>query len=124
MNIPDDIPSAVRQYGNHFLASLLCISNHNFWGFPGNPPKFLEVLEDGFVNFFKEDVAADPLKSEYLLPTIIGGMLNDGTCTVRTLPTTDTWYGMTYQEDVAAVKEAFGKLLEEGKYKEDLFSDL
>ena len=96
----------------------------NFWGFPGNPPKFLEVLEDGFVNFFKEDVAADPLKSEYLLPTIIGGMLNAGTCTVRTLPTTDTWYGMTYQEDVAAVKEAFGKLLEEGKYKEDLFSDL
>ena len=31
MNIPDDIPSAVRRYGNHFLASLLCIPNHNFY---------------------------------------------------------------------------------------------
>lgn len=31
VNIPDDIPSAVRRYGNHFLASLLCIPNHNFY---------------------------------------------------------------------------------------------
>lgn len=31
LNIPDDIPSAVRRYGNHFLASLLCIPNHNFY---------------------------------------------------------------------------------------------
>lgn len=31
MNIPDEFPSAVRQYGNHFLDSLLCILNHNFY---------------------------------------------------------------------------------------------
>ena len=31
MNIPDKFPSAVRQYGNHFLDSLLCILNHNFY---------------------------------------------------------------------------------------------
>ena len=35
-----------------------------------------------------------------------------------------TWYGMTYKEDVAAVQEAFAELLKEGKYREDLFSDL
>ena len=40
------------------------------------------------------------------------------------LPTSDTWYGMTYKEDVAVVQEAFAELLKEGKYKEDLFSDL
>lgn len=27
VNIPDNFPSAVRQYGNHFLDSLLCILN-------------------------------------------------------------------------------------------------
>lgn len=31
LNIPDKFPSAVRQYGNHFLDSLLCILNHNFY---------------------------------------------------------------------------------------------
>lgn len=32
LNIPDEIPSAVRRYGNHFLASLLCIPKYNFYG--------------------------------------------------------------------------------------------
>ena len=96
----------------------------NFWGFPGNPPEFLKVLEEGFVEFFETEVPTNPMKAEYLLPTIIGGMLREGLCTVRALPTNDTWYGMTYKEDVAAVQEAFAELLKEGKYREDLFSDL
>ncbi|MDD6101751.1 MAG: sugar phosphate nucleotidyltransferase [Clostridiales bacterium] len=96
----------------------------NFWGFPGNPPKFLEVLEDGFAEFFKTQVPDCPLKSEYLLPTVIGGMLRAGKCTVKVLPTNDTWYGMTYKEDVAAVKEAFAKLIAGGVYSEGLFDDL
>ena len=36
----------------------------------------------------------------------------------------DDYYGMTYKEDVAAVKESFSKMLENGTYKGDLFSDL
>ena len=96
----------------------------NFWGFPGNPPEFLKVLEEGFVEFFETEVPTNPMKAEYLLPTIIGGMLREGLCTVRALPTNDTWYGMTYKEDVEAVQEAFAELLKEGKYREDLFSDL
>ena len=43
---------------------------------------------------------------------------------VKVLRTNDTWYGMTYKEDVAAVKESFSKMLEDGTYKGDLFSDL
>ena len=35
-----------------------------------------------------------------------------------------TFDGMTYKEDVAAVKESFSKMLENGTYKGDLFSDL
>lgn len=31
---------------------------------------------------------------------------------------------MTYHEDVAAVKDSFKKMLEDGIYKADLFSDL
>lgn len=43
---------------------------------------------------------------------------------VKVLRTNDTWYGMTYKEDVVAVKESFSKMLEDGTYKGDLFSDL
>ena len=96
----------------------------NFWGFPGNPPAFLRALEEGFADFFESVVPENPLKAEYLLPVIIGGMLRSGACTVRLLPTGDTWYGMTYREDVPAVREAFGRLLKAGVYREDLFSDL
>lgn len=93
----------------------------NFWGFPGKPPKFMEVLEKGFVDFFQEEVPANPMKSEYLLPNIIGAMLRKDECTVKVLPTNDTWYGMTYKEDVAAVQESFAKLLQDGVYREELF---
>lgn len=31
---------------------------------------------------------------------------------------------MTYKEDVAAVQESFKKLIEDGVYREDLYSDL
>ena len=30
---------------------------------------------------------------------------------VKVLKTNDTWYGMTYHEDVAAVKDSFKKML-------------
>ena len=43
---------------------------------------------------------------------------------VKVLKTNDTWYGMTYHEDVAAVKDSFKKMLADGMYKADLFSDL
>lgn len=43
---------------------------------------------------------------------------------VKVLKTNDTRYGMTYHEDVAAVKDSFKKMMEKGVYRDDLFSDL
>ena len=43
---------------------------------------------------------------------------------VKVLKTNDTWYGMTYHEDVAAVKDSFKKMLGKGEYKVDLFAEL
>ena len=43
---------------------------------------------------------------------------------VKVLKTNDTWYGMTYHEDVVAVKDSFKKMMADGMYKADLFSDL
>ena len=84
----------------------------------------MDVLEQGFKEFFKTEVPENPLKAEYLIPIFIGELLSEGKMPVKVLKTNDTWYGMTYHEDVAAVKDSFKKMLENGVYKANLFSDL
>ena len=93
----------------------------NMWGLT---PAFLENLEVGFVDFFKNEVLADPMKSEHLIPTFIGELLAENKMSVKVLRSNDTWYGMTYKEDVVTVKENFEEMLKTEVYKEDLFSDL
>ena len=93
----------------------------NMWGLT---PAFLAALDAGFVEFFRNEVPAAPLKAEYLIPTFIGEQLAEGKMSVKVLRTNDTWYGMTYKEDVAAVKESFRKMLDAGIYQSDLFADL
>ena len=99
----------------------------NFWGFPakeGQDPAFIEVLERNFIQFFEKDVASNPLKAEYLLPTLIGHLLEENQCTVKVLETHDKWFGVTYKEDKPAVMDSFRNLIEKGIYNEDLYSDL
>lgn len=99
----------------------------NFWGFPAKvrcAPVYLDVLEQGFKEFFENDVKDNPLKAEYLLPTHIGGLLRDGKYTVKVLETRDSWFGVTYKEDKESVVQSFKKLIEDGVYKENLYSDL
>ena len=93
----------------------------NMWGLT---PDFLDVLEEDFKEFFEKEVPNNPLKAEYLIPIFIGELLEQGKMSVKVLKTNDTWYGMTYHEDVAAVKDSFKKMLETGVYKADLFADL
>ena len=93
----------------------------NMWGLT---PDFLDVLENGFKEFFEKEVPSNPQKAEYLIPIFIGELLEQGKMSVKVLKTNDTWYGMTYHEDVAAVKNSFKKMLADGVYKADLFSDL
>lgn len=99
----------------------------NFWGFPakeGCTPAYLDVLEKGFKEFFENDVKANPLKAEYLLPTHIGGLLRNGKYTVKVLETKDKWFGVTYKEDKESVVQSFKKLIADGVYREELYGDL
>ncbi|MGN1116767.1 MAG: sugar phosphate nucleotidyltransferase, partial [Candidatus Ornithomonoglobus sp.] len=93
----------------------------NMWGLT---PEFLDVLEDGFVDFFKEKVPQNPLKAEYLIPIFIGELLEAGKVNVKMLETHDTWFGVTYAQDKPVVIESFKKLIENGEYNADLYSDL
>jgi UTP-glucose-1-phosphate uridylyltransferase len=93
----------------------------NMWGLR---PEFLETLEKGFSDFFEKVVPGNPMKAEFLIPTFIGELLAEDRMSVKVLRTNDTWYGMTYKEDVAVVKESFRDMLERGIYKKELFCDL
>ena len=94
----------------------------NMWGFPS--PAFMDVLKQNFHTFFREAVPANPLKAEYLLPVLIGGLLKLGRVSVKVLPTSDKWFGVTYAEDKASVQKSIGELIEKGVYRPDLYSDL
>ena len=85
----------------------------NMWGFT---PDFLDALEAGLPQFLAEKVPANPLKSEYLLPTTVAGMLAEGKATVKVLRSADKWYGVTYAADKPMVVAALKALTDAGKY--------
>lgn len=115
------IKTANGAEANGMMIDINSLVSMNMWGLT---PDFLNVLEAGFKEFFEKEVPANPLKAEFLIPTFIGELLNQDKISVKVLKSNDTWYGMTYKEDVPSVKASFRQMLEDGLYKTDLFSDL
>lgn len=93
----------------------------NMWGLT---PEFIQILEEGFIEFFKHTEEKDILKAEYLLPIYIDTLLQKGKVSVKVLESHDKWFGVTYKEDKEVVVESFKQLIKNGVYKDTLFSDL
>ncbi|MEN8256007.1 MAG: sugar phosphate nucleotidyltransferase [Verrucomicrobiota bacterium] len=89
----------------------------NAWGFT---PQLFGFLENGFVEFLAR--AGTELKSEYLLPELIDGMIKNGEAAVDVLPTNEKWMGVTYPEDKPQVMAGIRKQVDEGCYPENLWS--
>ena len=89
----------------------------NMWGIG---PDFIEgVLKPGFVEFLK-NLPEGNIKAEYLLPMVIGELVEKGEADVKILHTPDKWFGVTYADDKYAVKEAFKDLVAKGVYPENI----
>lgn len=84
----------------------------NMWGLQ---PGFFEILEKGFSEFLSQ-LNEEDLKSEYLLPTIIGALLKQGKVQVKVLESKDKWFGVTYKEDKEGVVAAIRDLIDKGEY--------
>ena len=91
----------------------------NLWGFS---PRILTEIEQRFPAFLRENEEKNPLRCEFYLPTVANAQIQEGTAKIHVLNTTETWYGVTYREDLASVQEAIAKMREEGKYPEILFA--
>ena len=90
----------------------------NMWGLT---LEFIEILDKGFKEFLAQ-MSEDDIKAEYLLPTIIGDLLEAEKISVKVLETTDKWFGVTYQEDKQTVIDAFSDLIKKGIYKTPLYN--
>ena len=88
----------------------------NFWGLPA---EFLPYLEERFPAFLGRVPEGD-LKAEFLLPTIIGEMIEMGRGGVQLIPTHEIWFGMTYAEDRQLARERIADLIAIGAYPEHL----
>ena len=89
----------------------------NMWGLT---PDFFNILEKGF-DAFLSGVESTDLKAEYLLPTIIGELLEKGELNVKVLKSHDQWFGVTYKEDREAVMNAVKNLIDKGVYPSVLY---
>ena len=92
----------------------------NMWAFY---PSIFELFEKAMDRFFAEEVAANPMKAECLIPTEVGKLLEEKKATVEMLSSRDKWFGVTFKEDVPYVKEAFLQLVEMGVYRKQLFEE-
>lgn len=90
----------------------------NLWGFSA---AFLEELWARFPAFLRENLADNPIKCEYYLPGVVNAQLSDGSASVRVLPCEETWYGITYQEDLESVRQAIARMKQEGLYPQYLW---
>lgn len=90
----------------------------NFWGFT---PSLLDQARARFPRFLNRALAENPLKAEYLLPTLVGRLVDEGQARVHALSSGDKWYGVTYKEDKPAVAAAIAGMTREGLYPDELW---
>lgn len=98
--------------GEDVVASSDSLVSMNMWGCE---PEYLRILKNKFMDFLADD-SGDPLKKEFLLPTIMDDMITSGDTKIKILPVSERWFGLTYLEDKPFVVEELGKMIEAGKY--------
>ena len=80
----------------------------------------MDYLEKGYKQFFIDN--KDNLKScEYLIPTVVSDLIEDGIATCDVLSTTSVWYGVTYKEDKDFVVSSLKKLVDNGEYPKGIW---
>lgn len=99
-NLPADIPVSM-----------------NFWGFH---PNVFSLLEEQFQVFLNENLTKD--EAEFLIPPVVDYYISRNMGTVKVIPTDVQWFGVTYREDAATVKESLNQLIQKNIYPENLWA--
>ncbi|MBR7926665.1 hypothetical protein KBI51_00465 [Aerococcaceae bacterium zg-ZUI334] len=88
------------------------IVSMNLWGFP---VEFLDLLERELIRMLQTMTKEALLKEECYLPSVVERQISTGVATVTVLETDARWFGVTYKEDKAFVKEQLAKVNRKGR---------
>ena len=88
----------------------------NFWCFDTS---FFSYTQKLFREFLQE--YGQELKSEFFIPIVADQFIKEGG-KVEIIPTTSSWFGVTYKEDAPFVEKSLNDLVQQGEYPERLWS--
>lgn len=92
----------------------------NLWGFSLS---MMRGIEKEFALFLQANAGKEELTGEFYLPYVPGKLVEDNSATVKVLETDEKWYGVTYKQDMAIVKQALGRMKDDEKYPQILWED-
>ncbi|HTB51441.1 MAG TPA: NTP transferase domain-containing protein [Ferruginibacter sp.] len=88
----------------------------NFWCFH---PTIFPVTEKLFHDFVRENYTN--IKSEFFIPLLAEDFIENQNGTIKVIPTSSQWFGVTYKEDAPGVRASVEKLVAEGEYPKSLW---
>lgn len=88
----------------------------NFWGFH---PSVFDHAETFFLEFARDNT--DP-KAEFYIPYIAERLVASGGTRFKVIPTSESWFGVTYKEDKPFVQACISRLLDQNAYPASLWS--
>lgn len=86
----------------------------------GLQPSLFEYIKEDMPKFFKKH-ENDLSSCEYLLPEVLGDMLEKNAVNIKLIPTQAVWKGVTYKEDLEDLKKYINSEIEKGIYPEKLY---
>jgi UTP-glucose-1-phosphate uridylyltransferase len=87
------------------------VSSMNFWCFH---PSIFPFIREEFASFLGKNLN-DP-KAEFLIPFVADQFIRSGRGTIKVIPTTAPWFGVTYREDAPIVQRNLTQLIETKEY--------
>jgi hypothetical protein len=88
----------------------------NFWCFH---PSYFEFAGTLFANFLQEH--GNELKSEFFIPLVADEFIKERG-QVQIIPTSSSWFGVTYKEDAPFVEQSLRSLIAAGEYPDNLWA--
>jgi hypothetical protein len=88
----------------------------NFWCFH---PTVLNIIQQMFDQFVKENY--NNPKAEFFIPIVADHFSKSGMGTIPVIPTSSSWFGVTYKEDAPSAQKALDDLVAAGEYPDNLW---
>lgn len=82
-------------------------------------PHFINWMESEYYEFLAEN--KDELKAEFLIPEVADVLIKSGKASIGMIPTDAKWFGVTFKEDAAIVKDELLKLTTAELYPNNLW---